>query len=55
MAHKAILGEDKIGFMLPCSVLIQEMENGEVEIAAINPLNSIGKIENEGLKSKQPK
>jgi hypothetical protein len=37
--------------MQPRNVLIQEMENGEVEIAAINPLNSIGKIENEGLKS----
>jgi uncharacterized protein (DUF302 family) len=50
MAHKAILEEDKIGVMLPCNVLVQEKENGEVEIAAINPLNSIGIIENEQLK-----
>lgn len=51
MAHKAILEEDKIGVMLPCNVLVQEKDNGEVEIAAINPLNSIGAIENEQLKS----
>lgn len=51
MAHKAILEEDKIGVMLPCNILIQEKETGEVEIAAINPLNSIGAIENEELKS----
>jgi uncharacterized protein (DUF302 family) len=51
MAHKAILEEDKIGVMLPCNVLVHEKENGEVEIAAINPLNSIGTIENDRLKS----
>lgn len=51
MAHKAILVEDKIGVMLPCNVLVHEKENGEVEIAAINPLNSIGTIENEALRS----
>ncbi len=51
MAHKAILEEDKIGVMLPCNVLVHEKENGEVEIAAINPLNSIGTIGNEHLKS----
>lgn len=51
MAHKAILAEDKIGVMLPCNVLVHEKLNGEVEVAAINPLNSIGHIGNEALKS----
>ena len=51
MAHKAILVEDKIGVMLPCNVLVQEKENGEVEVAAVNPLSSIGVVENEALKS----
>lgn len=51
MAHKAILIEDKIGVMLPCNVLVQEKDNGEVEVSAINPLNSIGVVENEALKS----
>lgn len=51
MAYKAIEAEDKIGVMLPCNVLIQQKENGEVEVSAINPLNSIGTIENEALKA----
>lgn len=51
MAYKAIELESNIGTMLPCNVLVQEKENGEVEVAAINPLNSIGAIENNRLHS----
>lgn len=49
LAYKAIQQEPGIGVMLPCNVLVQEHENGEVEIAAINPMNSIGAIENKEL------
>ena len=49
LAYKAIQQEPGIGVMLPCNVLVQEYENGEVEIAAINPMNSIGAIENKEL------
>ena len=51
LAHKAIQQEDKIGVMLPCNVLVQEKENGETEVAAVNPLNSIGAIKNEALQA----
>jgi uncharacterized protein (DUF302 family) len=51
LAYKAIQQEPGIGVMLPCNVLVQEKENGEVEIAAINPLSSIGAIENSQLQS----
>lgn len=51
LAYKAIQQEDKIGTMLPCNILVQEHENGEVEVAAINPLQSIGAIHNEHLQS----
>lgn len=49
LAYKAIQQEPGIGVMLPCNVLVQEHENGEVEIAAINPMNSIGAVENKEL------
>ena len=49
LAYKAIQLEPGIGVMLPCNVLVQENENGEVEIAAINPLSSIGAVENTQL------
>ncbi len=49
MAYKAIEIEDKIGTMLPCNIVVQEHENGEVEVSAINPMSSIGAIENKDL------
>src|SRR5687768_9215059 len=51
LAYKAIQQEPGIGVMLPCNVLVQEKENGEVEISAINPLSSIGAVENTKLQS----
>jgi uncharacterized protein (DUF302 family) len=30
--------EDKIGTMLPCSVIVQELQNNEIEVAAVDPL-----------------
>lgn len=49
LAHQAIEQEDRIGIMLPCNFLLQEYKNGEVEISAINPLASIGAIDNKNL------
>ena len=37
--------------MLPCNILVQEHENGGVEVSAINPLESIGAVNNESLQS----
>ena len=44
MAYMAIEIEDKIGTMLPCNIVVQEHENGEVEVSAINPMSSIGQL-----------
>ncbi|MDH3328375.1 MAG: DUF302 domain-containing protein [Desulfobulbaceae bacterium] len=48
-AHKALLAEDKIGLMLPCNVIVQEGENGTVEVAAIDPVASMQSVKNENL------
>ncbi|HUX11916.1 MAG TPA: DUF302 domain-containing protein [Spirochaetia bacterium] len=48
-AHKALLVENKIGAMLPCNVVVQEMIDGKVEIAAVDPVASMQAIENQGL------
>jgi uncharacterized protein (DUF302 family) len=48
-AHKALLAEDKIGTMLPCNVIVQEKEDGLIEIAAVNPIASMQAIINEDL------
>jgi uncharacterized protein (DUF302 family) len=41
-AFKAISLESHMGIMLPCNVVVQEHENGEVEVTAVSPLESIG-------------
>jgi uncharacterized protein (DUF302 family) len=48
-AHAALLAEDKIGTMLPCSVIIQELSDGGVEVAAIDPVASMQAIQNPDL------
>lgn len=40
-AYKAISLESHIGVMLPCNVVVQQHENGEVEVSAVNPLENI--------------
>ena len=48
-AYKALLAENKIGTMLPCNVIVQEIGNGEIEIAAVNPIESMKAIQNPEL------
>jgi len=48
-AHKALQAEDKIGTMLPCNVVVQERDDGKVEIAAVDPVASMQSVQNELL------
>jgi uncharacterized protein (DUF302 family) len=48
-AYKALQAEDKIGTMLPCNVVVQELGPGRVEVAAIDPLASMAAVKNEDL------
>jgi uncharacterized protein (DUF302 family) len=48
-AYKALLAEDKIGTMLPCNVIVQELAEGGVEVAAIDPIASMQAIDNPTL------
>jgi uncharacterized protein (DUF302 family) len=48
-AHRALLAEDKIGTMLPCNVIVQELAPGAVEVAAIDPIASMSAVDNPGL------
>jgi uncharacterized protein (DUF302 family) len=49
LAYQALQAEDKIGTMLPCNVIVQEMENGAVEVSAVDPVASMIAIENPTL------
>jgi uncharacterized protein (DUF302 family) len=49
-AYQALQTEDKIGTMLPCNVVVQEISDDEVEIAAIDPVASMLAVDNSELK-----
>lgn len=48
-AYKALLAEDKIGTMLPCNVVVQEISGGSIEVAAIDPAASMQAVHNPDL------
>ena len=48
-AHKALEVEDKIGTMLPCNVIVQQLESGEIEVAAVDPIASMQAVANPAL------
>jgi len=48
MAHQALQAEDKIGTMLPCNVVVQEV-GGKTEVAAVDPVASMQAVENDKL------
>ena len=48
MAHQAIGIEPRVGAMLPCNVILREIEGG-VEVSAIDPVASMQAIENAEL------
>ena len=50
-AYQALQKEDKIGTMLPCNVIVQEAEDGKIEVAAIDPMASMQAIQNPDLQS----
>ena len=50
LAHEALMLDDKVGTMLPCNVVVQDMGGGNTEIAAIDPVASMQAIANPKLK-----
>ncbi|OEK03040.1 hypothetical protein BFP97_16590 [Roseivirga sp. 4D4] len=49
-AFKALQAEEKIGTMLPCNVIVQQVEKG-IEVAAVDPMASMLAVENSKLES----
>ncbi len=48
-AKRALEAEDKIGTMLPCNVIVQQMPDGAVEVAAVDPVASMQAVQNPDL------
>ncbi|MGB5419947.1 DUF302 domain-containing protein [Algibacter sp.] len=48
-AYKALQAENKIGTMLPCNIIVQEIAPNKIEVSAINPLVSMKAVKNKQL------
>ena len=48
-AYQALQIEEKIGTMLPCNVIVLENDQGQVEVAAVDPIASMQAIKNPQL------
>jgi len=46
LAHRALLAEDKVGVLLPCNVVVQDRDDGKVEISAMDPAAAMSVIDN---------
>ncbi len=49
LAHRAIMTEENVGTLLPCSVIVQDTADGKVKVAAIDPAASMSIVDNEEL------
>lgn len=49
LAYEALQLEDKVGTMLPCNVVVQQLADGTVEVAAVDPVASMQGIDNPAL------
>jgi uncharacterized protein (DUF302 family) len=48
-AYQALQSEDKVGTMLPCNVVVQQHEDGTIEVSAIDPVASMMAVQNNAL------
>ena len=48
-AHRALAAEDKVGVLLPCNVVVQEHEDGRVEVSALAPAGLMKAVGNPAL------
>ncbi|MDH7603433.1 MAG: DUF302 domain-containing protein [Melioribacter sp.] len=49
LAYKALSKEENIGVLLPCNVIVQEKEDGKVQVSTINPMETMQAVGNKEL------
>lgn len=50
-AHEALKLEERLGVLLPCNVVVRETVDHKIEVSSIDPVSSMERTGNPGLKS----
>ncbi len=50
-AYRSLQAEAAIGILLPCNVVIRELEDGRIEIDIIDPLVAMQVVENDAMEA----
>ena len=50
-ANKSVSAESHIGVYLPCNVVVQDAGEGKVDVAAVDPLVAMSRVDNSELES----
>ncbi len=50
-AYEALLEEDKLGVFLPCNIVVQEHDNGDIEVSIVNPEEMVHSLDDLNLKT----
>ncbi len=51
LAHQAIEADPNIGLLLPCNVVIQEDQNGQISVSFIDPQSVLGLVEHQKIQT----
>ena len=50
-AYEALKEDSKLGVFLPCNIIVEEHDNGTVEVSAINPLAAMMSVKNKKVEA----
>ena len=50
-AYESLQQEDKVGVFLPCNVVVQQHDNGEVEVSIVDPEEMMHDVDDPNLKT----
>ncbi len=49
LAHRVLEMEPRIGVLLPCNVVVRELDDGRIEVSAMDPAAAMQVVDNPGV------